>query len=311
MADLAGANISRPAMDKHRFAVGLTVFRPDRSLFDTLLETVRGQAGHVFVVVDGPSGEAIEAEHLDVLRDTQNVTVLALLANAGIAAGLNRLAEAAGTAGFERILFFDQDSTVDPSLPARLSSALDRLAERGEPVAAVGARPVAAAGSDTRAPRYRPRGEPVAGLSAVEFAIVSGLMVDLKAFRAIGPFAETLRMDGVDLEWCFRAWSRGYAIFVDPEAVLEHRVGTGVVRLGPLAFPRQREDRMLNYVRSQAICLRLAHVPLRWKMRTLLYVPVQCAVFALRSPRPVRTLSRLVRAAMKGLLITLSRPLLP
>lgn len=286
-------------------AAGLTLYRPDWPIFEALLDRLLDQANAVFVVVDGPIGEAIEAVHLARLRAREGVTLLDLRANAGIATGLNRLVEAARNAGFGRLVLFDQDSEVEEGLVCRLEEGSATLRHRGFEVAVIGPRPVAAPGSRTRAPRYRPRGERVGDLTAVDFVIVSGSLVDLRIAERIGPFDESLRMDGVDVEWGFRAWAKGSAVFVHEGTQLNHRVGTGLVQVGPIAFPRQSQNRMENYVRSQILLACMRHVPLRWKLRSLLYVPLQCIAFALDSGRPLQVLRRLSRA---GLASARSRP---
>lgn len=291
-----------------KLAAGLTLYRPERVIFDALLQRVLTETAHVFVAVDGVEGEAIEAEHLQALLALPAVTVLPLRPNAGIATGLNRLVAAARNAGHGRLILFDQDSEPGAGLVTRLGEGMDTLKNAGHQPAALGPTPEAAPGSSTRAPRYRRRQVRLGNLQNVDFAIVSGSLLDLAAFNVVGPFRETLRMDGVDLEWGFRAWAHKRSIWVDEGVSLPHRVGIGLVRLGPIVFPRQSEARMVNYVRSQATCLRLAHIPLRWKLRTLVYVPLQIAAFALRSSRPGRTFVRLVRAAASGLCASLPRP---
>lgn len=288
-------------MAERGVAVGLNVFKPDRSLFDPLLELARREAAHVFIVVDGLLGEAIDPGHLRAISALSDVSILQLRENAGIASGLNRLVAAARAAGFSRLIFFDQDSEPGENLIARLDRRMVELLDAGHHPAMIGPCPVAAAGSGTRAPRYRRRGRFADDLLSVDFVIVSGSLLNVSAADQVGPFLQRLRMDSVDLEWCFRAWDRGYSIWMDEGVRLPHRVGTGLVRAGPIAFPRQNPARMANYVRSQAMLIRMSHVPLRWKLRSLAYVPLQVALYALKSSTPFSHLRLLVSAAAYGL----------
>ena len=59
---------------------------------------------------------------------------------------------------------------------------------------------------------------------------------------------------------------------------------------------------MQSYARNQFHLLRLAHIPARWKLRTLVYVPLQLAAFVARTPRGKAPLAgRLLRALADGL----------
>ncbi|MCV5902536.1 hypothetical protein OFN63_41200, partial [Escherichia coli] len=75
------------------------------------------------------------------------------------------------------------------------------------------------------------RGSPTDDLVAVEFLATSGSLVDIAAFDRIGPFRDDYFIDAVDLEWCFRAWSRSYSCWIARAVAMEHTVGAGVLKV--------------------------------------------------------------------------------
>lgn len=281
-------------------AVAITVYRPDLAILHRTLAVLRASVPAVFLFIDGPVGEAVTTDELASLQAMPWVRIIQSDRNVGIAAGLNRLAAAAGKNGFSRLAFFDQDSDVGIGLVADLSAAMSRIAVKGRRPAALGPLPTSALDSATKAPTYREIGPRVGSLADVAYLIVSGCCIDLDAWRDVGPFLEDLCMDGVDLEWSFRARKRGYSLWCDTASPMPHRVGTGTVRLGPIIFPLQGEKRMLNYVRSQALMLRLPHVPLWWKIRSSLYVPLQLLAFAIRGHAPRGMVRRAIMSARDG-----------
>lgn len=284
-------------------AAGVTVYRPDEAILLRLIERLRAAGTPTFVHVDGPIGEAIGHGGLAALRGDPNLTILQAERNGGIGRALNRLAAAASERGFRRVLLLDQDSDAPRAMADALSASLDRAEGGGRKVAALGPRPVAPPGEATKPPRYRIRSSPSgsAALAGVDFIITSGSLIPLDAWHAVGPFREDYFIDAIDVEWCFRAWDRGYEVLLDPAIALPHRVGGGVVRLGPARFPKQTQRRMASYVRNQAHMLRLRHVPLRWKLRTLAYLPLQVASYAVSEKENGASAGRLTRAAIDGL----------
>ncbi len=287
-----------------RLAVAITVYRPDLPLLERLIDTVAGWGAPILLQVDGPTGEAIEPQALSRLAADPRLAISQAPANEGIATALNRLAARARVAGRDRVLFLDQDSEPPADMAGRLLSAFAALEASGARPAAVGPRPVARDPGRSKAPSYRRRrnAAPRADLVPVDYLITSGSLVTLEALDAVGPFPEAFRIDAVDVEWCFRAWARGRSVWMVEDLLMPHSVGGGVVRLGPLAFPQQNPARMGTYVRNQFRLLRLSHVPLRWKLRTLLYVPLQGAAYAARAPEKRGGLAlALLRAARDGL----------
>ncbi|WP_193227865.1 glycosyltransferase [Aureimonas psammosilenae] len=284
-------------------AVAISVYRPDMVLLERLLARVSGAGAPIHLHIDGPVGEAIGAEDLARLQGDTALHVTQSPRNEGIAAVLNRLADAAKGQNCAFVLYFDQDSEPDSDLASRLLAAFRAIEAKGARPAAIGPLPVAHDPLHSKAPRYRCREMPGAeGGVPVDYLITSGSLISLVALAAIGPFEERYRIDAVDVEWCFRAWSRGFSVWLLEEAEMPHRVGSGVVRVGPIAFPSQNPSRMGTYMRNQFHMLRLSHVPARWKLRTLAYVPLQGLVYAAKRPgERWRTAWTLGRAAWEGL----------
>jgi rhamnosyltransferase len=286
-------------------AAGVTVFRPDRDLLTALLDRLSGEGIATVAYVDGPTGEAIAADLLAEFAVRPGLRLVQAPANGGIGAGLNALATHARQAGAARLLIFDQDSLPEPGMAAALDIRMTALAGAGERPAAIGPKLLAPSepGTEHQSPRYRlmPGRSSRAGARPVRYLISSGTLLDLAAFEAIGPFRADYVIDAIDTEWCFRAWARGYSLWMAEDVTMEHRVGGGVIRLGPLRFPRQNPARMATYIRNQAHGFRLSHVPLGWKLRNLLYLPLQMAIFSIGSPRRGPTFVRLLSAALDGL----------
>lgn len=281
---------------------GVAVFQPERALLLSLIQCLRDDGVEVLLHIDGPAGIAIEEGLLREIATLSGVTLLLSDANLGLGAALNRLAAEARQRDARRIILFDQDSSPTPGLVTQLGAVFSKLQSLGHRPAVLGPRPVSPEAVEGASPRYgrQPGQEAVAGLLPVRYVITSGSLVDLDAFAAVGPFRDDFWIDGIDTEWCFRAWSLGYSVWLAPDLAMPHRIGHGVLRFGRLTFPRQSLMRMSTYFRNQAFALRLPHVPSRFKLRLLAYLPLQAAVYLAASTDRGRALRVLGRALVDG-----------
>ena len=179
----------------------------------------------------------------------------------------------------------------------------------------MGPAPAPAAGH--KAPSYPARpGAPACGalppacgaLAPVQFLATSGSLIDLDALARVGPFRADFFIDGVELEWCFRAWSLGWGCYLARDVAIPHRVGGGVIRGLGIAMPRQPLFRMATYLRNAVYAWRLPHVPLRWKLAQAAYLPLQAGLYWADSGWRPAVLLRLLGAARDGALGRLGPP---
>jgi len=170
--------------------------------------------------------------------------------------------------------------------------------------------PVPAPAPGHKAPAYPPRpGAPARDdLAPVQFLATSGSLIDLDAFARVGPFRGDFFIDGVELEWCFRAWSLGYGCYQTDAVAIPHRVGGGTVRAFGITMPRQPLFRMATYLRNAIYAWRLPHVPLRWKLAQAAYLPLQAGLYWADSGWRPAVLLRLLAAARDGALGRLGPP---
>ncbi|WP_298965301.1 glycosyltransferase family 2 protein [uncultured Methylobacterium sp.] len=290
-------------------AIAAVLYRPTPAHLDTLAGlAARAPAAYLY------DNGGLDAAGRARLAAIPGLRLLGDGRNAGIARGLNAAAEAALADGRRHLLLLDQDATPGPDLPARLLAALERLTATGAQVAVVGPQPRAGEGAH-KAPRYpaRPGVVPVGSLEPVDFLATTGSLIALDAYRAVGPFRDDFFIDGVDLEWCFRAWARGWSCWADRDTGIVHHVGGGVIRARflPVAMPRQSVPRMATYLRNSVYAWRLAHVPWRWRLRQAAYLPLQAGLYWADAGYRPAVLAGLGRGVLDGLRGQLGPPVGP
>lgn len=277
-------------------AVATVLYRPDLPVLNALLAPLETVGLRIFIFVNANVSGAVEQR----LKDLGNATLIRSPANVGLGAALNAVVEAARAEGHEHVVLFDQDSTPDTELMPKLLAAFHDIAEQSAiPPAVIGPLLVAPQNEAFLPPWYSRRPTQLARTgSAVDFLPTSGSLLSIAAWSAIGPFRADYFIDGIDVEWCFRAWAKGFSCMLVDELRMIHRWGyveeNGKQRPQIL---RQSDLRTYYYLRNAANGLRLPHIPLRWKGRVAVRLALQSALL-LADRRFGRVTRRLVLGAI-------------
>jgi len=218
-----------------------------------------------------------------VLRQTHNI---------GLAAALNRGIAWARAHGSTHVLLLDQDSWPEPGMVATLVDALASLS-RDERVAAVGACQV-----DPRIAELAPFvevGFPKSrklrcseGVVRCDFLIGSGSLIPLAVLDEVGEMDEGLFIDNVDLDWCFRARARGYAVYGVGGARMEHLLGDRRASLarGHVRVVQHSQQRLYFIMRNRLELYRRRHTPRIWVAQDVPRVLAKLILFGvLLAPR--------------------------
>lgn len=270
-----------------KVAAIVVVYHPDLELLRALLERLDSQVDGIFIIDNGPGEPGLEelaaagSSHRHV-RPGRNL---------GVAGGINLGIEQAREAGFDRVLFLDQDSLPAPGMVETLASAFDALRVNGEKPAAVG--PVIRAretGKSAPFIRFRlPINRRLRGTSGsvpCDFIITSGMMTDLEALDAVGAMDATMFIDNIDLEWCFRARRAGYRVFGVYDAELDHSIGERrpLIRGSGIHYRHHTPERLYYMMRNRLLLYR-GRAPFAWIAHDVVRLIGKLALFALIRPR--------------------------
>jgi rhamnosyltransferase len=279
-------------------------FNPDPARLAEQVQALRGQVDEIIIVDNGstPPVAGTIAEGADVRH-------IALGANEGIARGFNAGIAQARAAGAGFVLLLDHDSVPAPGMVARLLAACARHEEA--PVAAVGPRV-----HDAREAREYPfirfgwlrnahlRCDAGGADIACDFLISSGSLLPLAALGRLGDFEAGLFIDSVDLEWCCRARSRGFALYGVCGARLDHRLGDRRrAVLNGLRLVVHSPERVYYMTRNRILLYQRPYVPLQWKIKDVFRALAKfTALMMFVAPRAeyLRMTARAIRDALAG-----------
>jgi rhamnosyltransferase len=221
-------------------------YHPDPEL-PRRVARILGQVG-ALVIVDNGSGDEARAMLARIAADAR-VSLVLNPANLGVARGLNLGVQQARASGFAWVLLLDQDSDLHDGMLRSLIEVLAAYPEAAR-VAVIGA----GYGEETR-----PAREPWALWEEVESVITSGSLLPLALQAAIGPFREEFFIDYVDIEYCYRARSRGYRVLTTTQPLMSHTIGapTEHTVLGVTKWTTNHSpDRRYYIARNDTVMLR-------------------------------------------------------
>ena len=242
----------------------IVCYRPDVPQLLELCESLRVD-GSTVILVDNT-----EQPYLVDRQRPSDCEVITLGLNTGIAHAQNVGIAAATAAGGDVIVFFDQDSKIEPGFLLELVSPLylgrpdivsplyfDDTSKVELPSVRLNRYGVA------RAVRRGDSSTPY----PVDVVISSGTAATKEVFDVAGPFDEGLFIDFVDTEWCLRCRSRQISIRVVPSAVMHQRIGSKSISLGVATIFVHSPVRCYYQLRNCFHLFRKRHIPFLFALR--------------------------------------------
>ena len=232
-----------------------------------------------FIVVDNGSPEIDRlSESITVYERSQKF--LRLDKNQGLAKALNIGIKFALENNNDYIFLFDQDSSLCDLFISRMIAAYTEANKFSKKeIAAVGPRII-----NPQTMRQTPfkvfnrlvfRTDRLYAASRMhfvaDFLITSGTLLIAKHIGTIGSMKDNYFIDNIDLEWCFRAKSKGYDLIGTNDAVLYHAIGERssdpLVRAGIIA--QHNPARTYYSSRNRVHLYGAAYSPIGWKLRDI------------------------------------------
>ena len=171
-------------------SAGIVLFNPDINRLKENISAVIVQCSHVYLVDNGSKNIDTVFELLKRFNQSR-ITVISNTENLGIAKALNQLTVAAQEDGFRWILTLDQDSVSPPNIVEEfVKYANNQNVGMLCPVIYDRNKGVVVEAKD--------------GYKEIDECITSGSLLNISAWENIGGFDETMFIDGVDFDICYR-----------------------------------------------------------------------------------------------------------
>ncbi|KAA0126160.1 glycosyltransferase family 2 protein [Chryseobacterium sp. SN22] len=135
----------------------------------------------------------------------------------------------------------------------------------------------------------------------VPVIITSGSFCKRDAFEKVGLMDETLFIDYIDYEWCFRARDKGYRLIRVPASKLLHNMGEKVVKFLFIEKPYHTNGIRHFYIfRNQMYMFKRNYIPLGWKVTQIFKFAYRIPSYILLSPQPLQTAKHIMKGIKAG-----------
>lgn len=261
-----------------RTAIIVTTYNPDYSELLYNIKTYYDQVPMVLICdnSDLPSSDVL----LPVLKKNfPRIEYHSMEGNKGISAAQNQGVAIAMNKGYKYFIEMDQDSKLRDGYVDTIIGSYIKLLGEGLKVGGIG--PLAV--SQETGLVYHGRKRDM-GLLVVDKTLSSGFFYSVELYRDVGGKDESLFIDYVDWEWCWRAGASGYSIYVDTNLEITHMLGAGHVSVGTLRIGIPSPVRHYYQYRNSFYLLFKRHVPFAWKVKRMVINVLKLPFYAFALP---------------------------
>ena len=139
-------------------------------------------------------------------------------------------------------------------------------------------------------------------------AATSGSLFIQTSFSRVGLMDDRLFIDGIDHDWCLRAWQNNFSIYFSLEISLLHSIGDTFVEYGGSFKPLHSSSLRHYYIVRNSIYLILwKKLPLGWKLREILKTFRRILAYPLLSGNHFSSLQMVLLGILDGLLCKMGK----
>lgn len=274
----------------------LVLYNPNWSLATKVIKSIYSQVDILYVIDNSPQ------ESINKLPDLVNLKYHYLGGNKGIAYAQNIGINLLKADNLDFCFFLDQDSIVEDGMVNNLLKHYEELNGKGICVGAIGPRPI------NRQQGKEYRGSVKKGIAfdenttEVTELISSASLIPAKHFEVVGGMDESLFIDGVDHEWCWRcSYLINARFFISEKNHLSHQLGEGdrefLWRKVAIPTPFRTYFQFRNYF----ILSKRRYVPLYWKLSNGIKYCIKMFYFPLFIPPRREYIKQILRGIYDGL----------
>lgn len=208
---------------RHSLAGSVILYNPDYDVPDNVASYLNA-VDHLYVV-DNQNGKAV-AERIAALA-SEKVTVISNPENEGIAKPLNTVLRLCRDK-YDLLITMDQDSRFFPGHMSLYRTRFDLL--NWESISGVGPTVVPKTAQYNAVDGARVHKTREGHWNSTFHMITSGNVIDVSKALLLGGFDESLFIDEVDHDMCYKVDKAGFKLFTTPDILLAHQLGNPLAR---------------------------------------------------------------------------------
>ncbi|MES2826455.1 MAG: glycosyltransferase family 2 protein [Pseudomonadota bacterium] len=281
-------------------AAVVVLYHPSLEVLDACIKSLYLQVDKIFVV-DNSS----VATPLIPCLSADNIEYTWLGANLGIGSAQNAGIRQAIDYGAEFVILSDQDTLYPVQYTSAMVDAYKSM-DASINVAALAPRfydkhrevfiPIV-----SRRSVFKDKISECSEIQQATEVIASGMFIPVKALNIIGLMNETLFIDWVDFEWCWRANLESYKIFSVTSVVIMHTLGKGSVSVAGKKYPVHAPIRYYYVVRNGIYsALYNSSLPFPWRINIFANVILYSAGYLVLGSPKLATLKYVFKGFWHG-----------
>ncbi|MCW3093070.1 MAG: rhamnosyltransferase [Ferruginibacter sp.] len=272
-------------MESNVFSITVT-YNPDIALLNRQIDSLCNQVSNIVIVDNGSlnaaglklylESKSIEIEKSFILIFNKKNAGLGYAQNQGLKAALNKEAT--------DMLILDHDSVIDDGFVKNLLESRRELIDNNIPVGAIG--PIYYNENTMEVypitkflgpfiKRLTPSKQPV----EASFLIASGCLINASVLADVGLMNEDLFIDCIDVDWSFRAASKGYKLFASPNAKMMHTIGDDRRNIIGRNISVHSPLRRYYLYRNSVFMVKSNTIPMGYKIREITFNLLRLLVF--------------------------------
>ncbi|MFK8249058.1 glycosyltransferase [Leuconostoc mesenteroides] len=198
-----------------KVVAGIVTYNPNLEQLKQVVEAIENQVGEI-VIVDNASNNLA-----NIKKNFQNLTIISLSTNLGIAAALNKINQFAINHEADWVITLDQDSVVNANIVCTYFEYLRKIPNYQQKVGAINSQ------YEVKDVYVKKNDQVVEDLDV----ITSGLLANVSAIKNGINYDETMFIDLVDFDFNHLLNSYGYMVLRAPFVGYQHELGNNVKRV--------------------------------------------------------------------------------
>ena len=242
----------------------IVLYAPEQDKIEETVGALNNQVDEICLIDNSSS------THSSWFLNRRNLKYIYLGKNKGIAFAQNVGIRELQNLSCDYILFSDQDSKAMPTLVDSLLKVHSQLSQEGINVATVGTVAINERTGKKYPFRHKVFQEMVldnTSIIEVDYVRNSMSLTSSEVLNIVGFMDNSLFIDGVDSEWCWRARVKGYRTFISEDSIIYHCLGKDDRRLLTKEITIPSPNRLFYQYRNFLWLLHRGYVPLRWKLK--------------------------------------------
>lgn len=279
-----------------RVLAGVVLYNPPTSTC-SLLESLKAQGCIVSIFVNALP-EARDLSEYSKFSDFCSF----LGENIGLANALNSIIKIFQSEDFDYLFLFDQDSQIAKDYIAKMINQYSAVAGYDNRIACLAPRLVDVKHSGVYA-SHKSLVNAVFHNKAILTAATSGCLFTQSSILRVGYMDHNLFIDGIDHDWCLRAWKKGASIHISCEIALLHDMGNAFIKFGSSLKPIHSSPiRHYYIVRNSVYMILWKSLPMSWNIREGFKTIRRVIGYPLLSRRSLLSLKMVVLGILHGIL---------